>query len=174
MMIDIDPADKSKPTNAELIAELIRMKCVFQLRTIAAVLDLPQERINNPMTDAPTIPEGFTAHDGGACPVHPDTIVKVLAAGGEFSEFRAGAVIWDYSAYVAEIQGTLPTLCGIIAYKVITPYVEQVDWQAIAGELADALEVYGNGIGHSEIEDGGDIARQALAKYNDNAKEQST
>ena len=33
-------------------------------------------------------------------------------------------------------------------------------------KLADALEVYGNGIGHSEIEDGGDIARQALAKYN--------
>ena len=38
MMIEVDPADKSKPTTAELIAELTRMKCVFQLRTIAAVM----------------------------------------------------------------------------------------------------------------------------------------
>lgn len=52
------------------------------------------------------------------------------------------------------------------AYKVITPYVEPTNWQAIAGELAEALEVYGNGIGHSEIEDGGNIALQALTKYN--------
>ena len=37
-MIKVDPADKSKPTNAAIIAELTRMKCVFQLRTIAAVM----------------------------------------------------------------------------------------------------------------------------------------
>jgi len=39
------PKPKAPPTNASTIAELTRMKCVFQLRTIAAVMDLPQERI---------------------------------------------------------------------------------------------------------------------------------
>jgi len=115
------------------------------------------------MTDAPTIPEGFTAHDGGPCPVHPDTVVEViLGIGREYQSASAEYFFW--------------LECGrysVIAYKVITPYVEPTDWQEIAEELAEALEVYGNGIGHSEIEDGGDIASQALAKYNA-AKEQST
>jgi len=31
--------------SAQILAELTRMKCVFQLRTICAVMDLPQERI---------------------------------------------------------------------------------------------------------------------------------
>ena len=70
---------------------------------------------NPPKPKEPEIPEGYTRHDGGECPVHGSCIVKALLAYGGYIEMTASSLIW--------FGGQNP----IIAYKIIKPATVMVE-----------------------------------------------
>lgn len=78
---------------------------------------------NPPKPKEPEIPEGYTRHDGGECPVHPDTIVHIVWSSIHLSYTRdtsAGDWLWDWEPY-----SNAP---NIIAYKVIKPATVMVEF----------------------------------------------
>lgn len=64
------------------------------------------------------IADGWIEHDGGPCPVDASTPVEILVRAGDVSTWkRAGAVLWQYGSFVAEIFDALPRCCEVIAYR---------------------------------------------------------
>jgi hypothetical protein len=81
----------------------------------------------------PPIPEGWIRHDGGPCPVAPETVVDVMIYCGkgvisdDFEPRPAGKLGWKIS----------PHLSGaIIAYR---PHVPALDKDAVIAELRQVL-----------------------------------
>ncbi|MBF5091256.1 hypothetical protein F1640_14785 [Novosphingobium sp. NBM11] len=66
-----------------------------------------------------SLPEGFIPHDGGPCPVAPDTLVTVMSRNGCVSSGRY-ARFWDYPPSWWRWQ-SLDHDNDIIAYKVENP-----------------------------------------------------
>ena len=73
-------------------------------------------------------------HNGGPCPVDPETMVEIELRCGEVNQDRAFSYVWQHLTIEDADY-------DIIAYRVITP---SPDWKAIAGELAEAIEAYEN------------------------------
>lgn len=137
----------------------------FYCTKVAKITELEQD-LRSSMTETPTIPKGFTAHDGGPCPVHPKTIVDVLFEDEDVAE---ACTAEDWSIGKCDWwQHQADTDCfNIIAYKVTTPYAEPTDWRAIAEELVEPLKAASWLLDHPSLT--GLVKRdvdQALAKYN--------
>lgn len=68
------------------------------------------------------IPKGWIAHDGGPCPVAPETIVWFMLRTGGVDKWPAKKLNWRYGTPIWEMGGTpMPPECDIIAYKPETP-----------------------------------------------------
>ena len=65
--------------------------------------------------------------NGGTCPLHPKTEVRVWLRNGIVNKAAASALVWD--------NNRINTEYNIIAYQVVTPYVEpKVIWVNEYGE----------------------------------------
>lgn len=60
----------------------------------------------------------WRSHDGGPCPVDPESPVEIKIRAGEISTWeRAGSVIWEYGTYIHDAGCSMPPSCEVVRYR---------------------------------------------------------